>query len=238
MALGAIERLGRFAPLDAGDIAALENVASDRKIYPAHTDIVREGYSPNCAIVLLSGWACQYKSTHMGIRQITSVLMSGDIDLLDMLTPEVLDYSVCALSVVTVARVPKIEARKVAQEHPQVAEAMLRLQRAGEARLREEILNVSRRSAMERLVCQLLAIWCRASEAGLVEQNELAFPISQGDIADMLGLTAVHLNRTLQKLRATGLVILRNNVLRIPDPVALARFARCGLPGGRLRLVA
>lgn len=238
MAVGAIERLGRLATLGAADVAALEDALADRKAYPARTDLVKEGYPAHGALVLLSGWAGQYKATRMGIRQITCVLMPGDLDLLDALTPDVLDYSVCALTAVTVARIPKDKARRLARDHPAILEAVLRLQRMSETQLRDTVLNVSRRTAMDRLATQLLALWSRASDAGLIQNDQLALPLSQGDLADTVGLTPVHLNRTLQKLRATGLVVLRNGILRIPDPAALARLAGCGLPVSRLKLVA
>jgi CRP-like cAMP-binding protein len=224
-------RLRRFGNLNAKDVAEFEKLTADHDSCRPHAALYREGSQPDTMIVILSGYACQYKTLKNGVRQITAVLMPGDIDPLSSMSQRAIDYSVGSLSDVTMARVAGARARHLLNECSNVREALLAYLRCNEAQLKETLLNVTRRQAAERTAFLLSTLWSRARDMGLIQKGELRCPITQSDLADLLNLTAVHVNRTLQKLRASGLVTFKYGILTVPDPDGLWLFADAGKSG-------
>lgn len=177
------------------------------------------GYS----LVILSGWACRYKVLKNGTRQITSFLLPGDFAHLNAFTRAPLDHAIGAISAVSIARVPWADVLQMVEKHPALRTAFLASQVADETILRSAIVSMGRRNALERVGHQLCELWCRAAAVDLIEDDELDFPITQADLADRTGLTAVHVNRVLQRLRNDGLIQWKDRHLLIPDFNRLAR---------------
>lgn len=218
-------KLKHFASLGAADVSALESVLDDRKSHDARTDVVREGTLTGYSLVVVSGWACRYKVLKNGSRQITAFLLAGDSAHLNAVTRAPVDYNIGAISAVEVARIPWPKVMHLATHYPVLRSALMASQVADETLLRAAIVSIGRRDAEERIGYQLCELWCRAAAVGLVHADRMNFPVTQADLADCVGLTAVHVNRMLQRLRNHGLVDWQGHHLSIPNFHDLARLS-------------
>ncbi|MDX7952175.1 helix-turn-helix domain-containing protein, partial [Lichenihabitans sp. Uapishka_5] len=106
-----------------------------------------------------------------------------------------------------------------------IARAMYIAQLVDEGTLRAWIVSLGRRNSAERAAHLMLELYARAVRAGVASHDEMELPLSQAVLADALGMTPVHVNRTLQELRRSGAIELRRGVLRIQNPAALTNFS-------------
>ena len=204
-----------FYPRDIR-LAMLALGARQRTVVPG-VDLAREGEALENMCVLIEGWAARYRTFEDGRRQIVALLLPGDVCCYDMIAEMPQQYSVCAL---TRAKIESLSARLVRDRFWQdqdlarlfLAEAMTDM-----SIQQEWTVNLGRRSATERLGHLFCEIFFRMQRAGLVTDQSCDFPLTQTDLADIMGLTPVHINRTLQQLRSQELVILNHRQLRIPD---------------------
>lgn len=220
-----IRKLHRFGKLHPADAEAVDRLLHDCRFHSPHREIVRLGDKPSFALAILSGWAIRYRVVKDGGRQITAFLMPGDFCHLNLLSQEPMDHSIAALSTVAVAHVQRNELGRLLADHPHVATAARASQFADEARLRGSITNIGRHNAEQRVGYVLCDLWARATAIGLIENGCLDFPPTQVDIADHAGLTAVHVNRMLQRLRNDGLLDFSGRRLSLPDFDQLAHFS-------------
>ena len=210
-------RLWLSSELTPQERQVFEDALSDvRRLDPSHT-VVREGERADSLHLLLDGWACRYKLTKDGARQIPALLTPGDFCDLDALLFDRLDYGVTSLTPCTVAVLPRDEARRISAQHPGIAAAMWWLMAVENSILSEWTLCLGRRSALQHLAHLLCELLVRLAAAGRVEDNSYLLPLTQEQLADVLGLTAVHVNRTLQTLRNDGLISLEQGRLTILD---------------------
>ena len=124
-----------------------------------------------------------------------------------------------------VATIARQDMDALIDRHPGIARALYIAQLVDEGTLRAWIVSLGRRSSIERAAHLLLELYIRAVEIGVASENKMELPLSQAVLADALGMSAVHVNRTLQELRQSEAIILKRGVLRIQNPVALARFS-------------
>ena len=219
-------RLATLPFLSAEERTALEGCIATRRVVGTGTELTQEDEPPDSLYFLEEGWACQYNMTQHGHRQISAVLVSGDVCNLDALLFNRLDSGVRMLSAGTVLFVPRERVAKLAVAYPGVAQAFTWLAFVENAILSRRTLCLGRLSAQERLehlLCEL------AVRLGLDnEEGEISFdmPLTQEQIADVLGLTPVHVNRTLLRLRQEGLLASTKRTIVICD-VARLRSA-CG----------
>lgn len=218
-----IRKLHRCAPLNADDAEALRNVSGDVRTYSPHSDIVKIGAKPAFSFVILAGWAVRYEVVRDGTRQITEFLLPGDFCHLHMLAPTPMDHSIVALSGVTAAHVRHDEIMHLFGTHPNVGRAVQSSQYADESRLRALITTLGRRAAEHRVGYALCDLWARAEAIGIINNDCLDFPPTQTDLADYVGLTSVHVNRMMRRLREDGLLNLTDRCLALPDFNRLAR---------------
>jgi CRP-like cAMP-binding protein len=186
------------------------------KLGPDQT-IVREGHHLSRSCVLLEGFAYSYKATGYGKRQILAFNIPGDIVDLHGLHLEVLDNSVGTITPCTVGYIPHEVLRDLCGRYPRIAAALWRGTLVDAAIFREWLINVGRREASVRIAHLLCEMLVRLRAVGLAEGYSCDLPITQGQIADALGLTPVYVNRVLQALRADGLIDLTGNRLSVPD---------------------
>jgi CRP-like cAMP-binding protein len=179
--------------------------------------IVREGDSPSRACLILSGFAATYKMTRDGPRQIVSFNLPGDIPDLQSLHLNVIDNGISTISPCSVGFITHDDLRNICERYPRITAAFWRETLIDGAIFREWVLNVGRREAYTRLAhvfCELLA---RLRAVGLVEDHACDLPITQGEFADAIGVSTVHVNRVLQQLRADGLIELKGDRLTVYD---------------------
>jgi CRP-like cAMP-binding protein len=183
--------------------------------FAAQQYIVRDGEKPVYSCLLLSGFAYRHKLTGDGDRQIMSIHMRGDVvDLQNSLLRRS-DHNVQALTKIEVALIPVEAVQEVAFRYPPVGKAMWYETLVDASIFREWTLNVGRRQARSRMAHLLCEFALRLDVAGLGEQCNYELPMTQDQLADALGLTPVHVNRTLMALEAEGLIERKQRSVKI-----------------------
>jgi CRP-like cAMP-binding protein len=188
-------------------------------------DIVREGDRPGRCCVLVEGMACWSKTGSDGTRQILGLHIPGDVPDLQSLHLNVMDASLMTLSRCEVAFIPHEPIRQLCTDYPRLGAALWRWSLVDAAMFREWVMNLGGRQALGRIAHLLCEIFARLKHIGLAEDNTCGMPMTQGEIGDATGLSAVHVNRVLQSLRAQALISLRGNILTVHDWPALQAAA-------------
>jgi len=196
---------------------ALLDLPMQVQVIKADQDIVREGDRPSRSCLLLSGFACTYKVTAGGKRQIVSFNIPGDIPDLQSLHLKTLDNSVATMSPCRVGFITHEDLHSLCTRYPRITAAFWRETLIDAAIFREWVMNVGRREGVSRMAHVLCELMVRLRAVGLVEDHACDLPITQGEFADALGFTPVHVNRVLQQMRADGLIELSGDRLNIPD---------------------
>lgn len=212
-----IRKLESVFSLSDDERRALENLPMQVTLLKADQDIVREGDRPSRSCVILSGIACTYKVTGDGKRQIVSFNLPGDLPDLQSLHLKVLDNSTGTISPYRVGFIPHGALRDICERYPRITAAFWRETLIDAAIFREWVMNVGRREAYSRMAHVLCELLVRLRAVGLAEDHACYLPITQSELADALGITAVHANRVLKELRTDGLIELQGSRLNIPD---------------------
>jgi CRP-like cAMP-binding protein len=217
-----LTKLQLWMDLDAQDQQAVLALPYSTKRLGAHQYIVRDGEKPTHSCLLLRGFAYRHKVTGEGGRQIMSIHMKGDVvDLQNSLLRRS-DHNVQALTNIEVAYIPVEAVRNLAFDRPNVGKAMWYETLVDASIFREWTLNVGRRDARTRTAHMLCEFAMRLEVAGLGVQLDYELPMTQDQLADALGLTPVHVNRTLKALEAEGLIDRTRRSVRIGNFKALA----------------
>jgi CRP-like cAMP-binding protein len=203
--------------LSADDRSAIFALPVTRAVFPKDAYIVRERQEARDCALLLRGFAYRQKSLRDGSRQIISFHIPTEfIDLQNSLLGKA-DHSVQSLNRSEVALIPIAALRQLATARPNVAEAMWTDTLIDSAIFREWVVNIGRRDSRARIAHLLCELASRFQRFGLSKGHSHDFPLTQEQLADATGLTAVHTNRTLQSLRRDGLIQLSSGSLTILD---------------------
>jgi CRP-like cAMP-binding protein len=223
LAQSAIRRLNALRPLSHRALNLLEQAIQERKKYASvGEDLVCEGDRIDSVRIVLSGWLCRYKTLEDGRRQIVNFALPGDTCDAHIYLLSSMDHSIATLTSVTYAEIPRTAFEKLIGSDGSLAEAFWCETVVNSAMQREWTVNVGRRTALERVAHMLCEIFERLQVVGMIEgNNTCTFPVTQMDMADATGLSIVHVNRTLQELRNSGLIKLRDRFLTIGDLSAL-----------------
>lgn len=204
---------------------ALENAMSSPRSIRPNVDLIREGDRSDSVFVLTEGWAYRYMTTPDGARQLPVLLVPGDVCNLDVLMFSRADYGVRTMTRATFMALPKAPVLALAAKYAGIARTFTWLALVENATLSKWALLLARRPAKERLAHLLCELTVRLrGEQG--NTSCIAFPLTQEQIGDALGLTAIHVNRTMQRLRADGLVVITGRVMTLPDVAHLQKI--CG----------
>lgn len=217
-----LQRLSAFRQLSGPAAVAVDKAVRERVLrLGAGQDLISEGDRPDRIRFVLSGWLARYKTLEDGRRQIVNFILPGEIcDAYSYLLARV-DHSIGTLTPIVYSEIERDRFEALIASDRSLAEALWCEWLAGSSIQREWTLNIGRRVALERVAHLLCEIFERLRPVGMVDGNSCAFPITQMDLADATGLSVVHLNRTLQELRAAGLIVLRERMLTINDLDAL-----------------
>ena len=210
-------RLDAFTRLSAEDRAAIAKLSRVARVVAPRRDLIREGEHPRYIHLMLDGWACRYKTLPDGRRQIVAFFIPGDFCDLNVYVLKAMDHSIGAITRLSVADISREEMDKLTTDYPRVTQALWWEALVNSAIQREWTLNVGQRTAYERIAHLLVELFLRLKTVDLTSGNTCDFPLTQTDIADATGLTAVHVNRTLQELRRDKLIELDRRRLNIPD---------------------
>jgi len=217
-----ILRIRQTGPISSAAEREFAAVLSDQRLVDPRQDLISEGEPTSAIVALLDGFACRYKTVARGRRQITGLLLPGDFDDTVPGLSGCPDYSVATITPCRVALIPRPVLGRLLREHPAIEHAFQCFTRIELRTLREWLLNMGQRMAdrqVSHLFCELLH---RMEGIGMVADRSFSLPFTQEELADILGLSTVHVNRVLQELRRSGLIQLDQRRLTIIDYEALS----------------
>ena len=212
-----LEKLRARDLLPPEEEQVLREAVSEVRELPRDRTIVRAGTVLHESILLLDGFACRYKDLSEGQRQIMELHVPGDfLDLHGFLLKQ-LDHHVGSMTPVRFALVPHERLRAITESHPHLARMLWFSTLLDAAIHRERILSIGRRSAAARIAHLFCEIYVRLDVIGLADGGSYRFPLTQSELADASGLTSVHVNRMLKRLRTDGLLTFRGGEVTIHD---------------------
>lgn len=219
--------LGRLDPegaFDEFERRAVRALVGEPQVFEARALLARPEQAPGAVILIAQGFACRAKDTADGTRQIISLLLPGDHACgAEFEMPP--DHRIVALSDGRAAVIEAEAFRNLAAESPRFARAV-RLALARETAIaREWIVNLGARSADARLAHLFCETMWRLRAAGVASGHSCRLMLRQQDMGDATGLSAVHVNRVLQKLRRAGLIRLDGEWLTFLDEERLEELA-------------
>ena len=221
-----LKRLRQRAPISgAEEKALLKLVAETRRFRPDQT-LVRAEQRLDESLLLIDGWLARAKDRKSGHRQITELHVSGDFADLHAFTLKRLDHHIVSLSDGVVVVVPHERLERLTVDHPRLARIYWFLTNVDAAIHRQWACSLGGSSSPQRMAHLFCELFVRLEVVGKTRGDAYDFPLTQEELAMCLGLTPVHVNRTLQELRRKELVELEARIVRIPDFGALARLAQ------------
>lgn len=221
-----VAKLSKFVALGDAEVAALEHLSRNPRQMAADKSLISEGSQPKYVFLLMDGWAYRYKHLADGKRQILAFLIPGDLCDVHIFVFDEMDHSIGLLCDSRVVMIPATEMLDVMVRFPKIERALWWATLVDEATLREWLLNVGQRDAFQKLSHLFCEMSVRLKAIGLVnEDGSFHLPLTQSELADTTGLTAVHVNRTLQRLRKENLISLSQRRLMILDLKRLAEVA-------------
>lgn len=216
------------AALTPAQLRELEGFKLSDRIVDAGTLIFREGETPGQIFTLKSGWVMLYSLLPDGRRQIHEFCVRGALLTYSVEGSVPVGYSAQAITDGTICVLPREQVSGMLHQIPAMAVSLACLAAREQARAYRHTASMGRRTAVERVAELLLDLDRRARMAGdapLDPGQEMRLPVTQEQIGDALGLTPVHVNRTLKILREDNLVSIRAHRMRILDPGGMAAAA-------------
>jgi CRP-like cAMP-binding protein len=212
-----VRNLELRTPLPQEDRDAVLNLPHTLRTLEAGTYTVREADAPEHCAILVSGFAYRQKLTGNGARQIVALHIPGDALDFQNLFLDVSDHSLQMLTRAEVAFVTMRDLQILARERPAVGHAILVKILVEASIFREWVLNVGRRDSTTRVAHLLCELGVRLDAEGLAEDYGYELPMTQEQLADAVGLTSVHVNRTLKALENEGLIVRSKRSISFPD---------------------
>src|SRR5215813_11614140 len=219
-------RLSRLMTLSAADLRSLQLIIESERLVKKRKDLVVVGNEYRNLCFVKDGYAIRYKLLRSGKRQILNVILPGDVIGFPVSFFDRSIYSVVAVSDLTYNICPLDSYTRLCYEQPQFGLALSWLAAHEAAIYAEHIVDLGRRTPLERLAHFLLEIHARLLAVGRAEETSFDLPFSQQVMADVLGLSVPHLNRMMQQLRAERLITSRSHQVGLTDMASLQTLAQ------------
>jgi CRP-like cAMP-binding protein len=220
-----VRKLDALVPLSPEDRAWLTSITRGSFPVEADRDLISEGDDPESVHIILEGLAIRYKLTRKGKRQIFAYLIPGDACDLHVALLGRLDHSIATVTPCQVVRLPPRAIVEMTSQHPAIARALRLSSLIDEATLREWLLNLGQRDAPERIAHLFCELHARMKAVELTDEGAFELPLTQVELGDTVGLSTVHVNRSLKDLREANLATMRNDRIVIPDVLRLRVYA-------------
>lgn len=217
-------RLKYYMDVGDGDVAALEGIAYEERHAVRGETIFARGQNIEWVVLIMSGWAARTRYTRDGARQIVNFLLPGDILTPDAFVIRQLEHEIEALSSVTLRILAMTDMQAVLERANGLASALWWAAAQEDSIVREHVVRLGRRNAQERIAHFLLEMHRRMLVVKQAAENSMILPLTQAEIADALGLSLVHVNRSLSFLQKEGHIDRRNTVIQLLDIPRLAEF--------------
>ena len=220
------KKLQNFDTLSGDETRALDQAISGTRSFAPDTDLVALGSTPVFSTLLVDGWAARYKTLENGARQISAVHIPGDFVDLHSFLLKPMDHGVLALSACRVAMIPHERLREITETQPHLTRLLWLNTLVDAAMHREWLVDMGRLQTVVHLAHLLCELYQRLHAVGLIAGQSFEFPATQASVADILGLSTVHVNRAVQDIRARGFVSWQNKTVTVLDWEALKVFAQ------------
>jgi CRP-like cAMP-binding protein len=220
------QHLGCFGELPPEDRAALAELKAEVRDLPRQTDVLRRGDRPTHVVIVLGGLLYRYAVGPEGGRQIHSFYLPTEAPSVESLHLDHVDNHLGAVVHSQIGLFSHDQLYRLIDERPEIRRLLWRQTLVQGAIFREWLARNSTMPAHASLAHLFCEMFTRAQAAGLTNGNSCALPLTQEFVADALGLTAVHTNRTLRALRETGAVEWRSGRLTVKDWPKLQAIAR------------
>ena len=220
-----LKKLRARDDISAQEEQAVRGLVSQVVDVPQDRTVIRHGEELNQSMMLLSGWLARAKDLPSGQRQLAELHVAGDFADLHSFTLKRLDHDVISITRCRIALVPHERLKELTERFPHLARVYWLMTNIDAAIQREWTLSLGRRSAIARMAELFCELNVRLGIVGLSHDNSFDFPLTQAELGECLGLTSVHVNRTLQELRRRDLVEFHSRRVAIKDLRALEQMA-------------
>ena len=220
-----LKKLKRRVQISSEEEQAIRGLVDGVRQVAADQLLIRAGEEMNYSLLLLDGWLARSKDLAGGDRQISELHVPGDFPDLHSYTLKKLDHDVLTLTECRVATVPHERVRRLCEQYPRLQRVYWLMTNIDAAIQRELALSLGQRSALSRMAHLFCELYARLEVVGKARNDAYEFPLTKRELSECLGLTVVHVNRTLQELRRRGLVELENRHLKILDRRGLTGVA-------------
>jgi CRP-like cAMP-binding protein len=222
----ALRACGLFKPVSREELSSINQIKREHLLVSAGSKIIRAGDNAPELYTLYSGWAFRFKTLPDGRRQILNFLLPGDLLGLQAAMFDAALHGIEALTEVQLCLLPRRKMWELFGEMPALAFGVTWLGSREESIVDQNLTSAGRRTASERVAALIVALYKRARALGLVAEQTFAFPLTQQHIADALGLSLVHTNKTLARLRKLGMFTQGNGSLTLTNPRVLERVGQ------------
>lgn len=210
---------------NAEELAFVKQFKVDELRVDAGASFLRQGMRSEHLYTVLSGWAFRYKMLDDGRRQILNYALPADMIGLQGALMREMEHSVEALTPLVLCVFPRSKLWDLYSRLPSLAFDITWLAAREEQLIDEHLVSLGRRTALERSAYLLLHLFVRAEEAGLVKNGTIQFPFTQQHLADTLGMSLVHTNKTLKRLYVSKAIRWKDRTFEMVDRAALAGIA-------------
>ncbi len=218
-------KLSLYAPLSGSDRQVLDDLLSREERFPADADIIAEVMPPRSVFVMKEGMAIRYRNLPDGSRQIMTFLNPGDLCDAHVFLLKTMDHSLATITPVRIAPISRENILDLFVRRPRISAALWWSSLQEESMLRERIVSLGRRDARGRIAYLLCELLWRHAAIGLTNGDVFRLPLTQMELGDTLGLTPVHVNRTLKDFREQKLIATDQKMLNLLDVEGLQNIA-------------
>ena len=230
-----LKTLPMFRAFQANELEFIEWFKTGEFVTDAGATVLLEGHNSQYLYTVLQGWAFRYKTLPDGRRQILNFAMPGDFLGLQTSIFNEMQHSVETLTKTVLCVFPREKIWTLYEKFPNLAFDLTWLASRSESILDEQLLSVGRRSAIERMAYVLLSIFFKAQQLGLTQSTKAKFPFTQQHLADALGLSLVHTNKTLKSLVDRKTILWKDGVFELIDEAKLRTLASFDGEGTAIR---
>lgn len=200
------ERLSHYVRLSSGEQEALDRLEDQDRTFRRGSVVISENDAPRELFIVRSGWLHSSVVLGNGSRQIMRFHFQGDMLGMPLLAFRDSPETVTAVTDSVLCPFSRERLATIIADHPRLAALLLSLTVAGRVSLADRLASIGRTSARARVSSLLCELYRRMQLLGLAENGTMPLPLTQEDIGDATGLTAVHVNRMMRSLAEDGLI--------------------------------
>lgn len=213
--------------------SALADICTELVEFDAGTVVVPQGGAYGDILLLERGWVIRSRNMESGARQIVNVALPGDFVAMNALLFAISDFELSCKTDIAAYRLPADLLGNALSRDPMLSAALFWVNAHEESLLAERIVSLGRRSARQRTAHVLCELMARLEIIGVTDPEKFIIPMSQEEFADILGISIVHMNKTLRAFEREGILSFRNALLLVLDRTKLEEAA--GFEGGYLQ---